>query len=99
MNSYTGRSALLNRQRDRFETLIGRSDYVTAYHPKHVGRLFTQLGTGVINWLTVGSMPRISKQAQGEAEVWKAYDPVTNRTAYFDSENDLRIWIEERYYQ
>jgi len=31
--------------------------------------------------------------------VWKAYDPTTQTQVEFVSEQDLRIWLEERYYQ
>lgn len=31
--------------------------------------------------------------------VWKIYDPVTQIRNEFASELDLRIWLEERYYQ
>lgn len=28
---------------------------------------------------------------------WKLYDPITSETIYFDSEEELRSWIEESY--
>jgi len=31
--------------------------------------------------------------------VWKVHDPVTQARMEFASEQDLRIWLEERYYQ
>ena len=99
MNTYTDRSMRLDHHRHHLETLIGNSDYVTAYHPKQLGTRFNQVIDGVMNWLTAGSMPRISKRIHGEAEVWKVYDPATHRTLYFDQEGALRIWLEERYYQ
>jgi hypothetical protein len=29
---------------------------------------------------------------------WQLYDPSTNRSATFSSEDEVRIWLEERYY-
>lgn len=99
MNSYTDRSVGLEHHRSRLEALIGRTDYTTAYHPKQLGVLLSRVADGVMHWLTTGSMPKISKEMQGETEVWRVYDPVSNRTRYFDNEDGLRVWMEERYYQ
>lgn len=30
--------------------------------------------------------------------IWRVYDPVTERLTYVDSEYDLRVLIEQRYY-
>lgn len=29
---------------------------------------------------------------------WRAYDPVTGETAICDSEDEMRVWIEQRYH-
>lgn len=99
MNSFTDRSTLLEHRRSRLEALVGRSNYITAYHPSQLSRLFSHMFSGIVDWLTKGSMPHISKTMQGDTEVWKVYDPVSNRTLYFEQENALRVWMEERYYQ
>jgi hypothetical protein len=98
VHSYTDRSIRLDH-RHRGSLLRGQSEYITAYHPKQLGPLLKQMMTGIVNWLTTGSMPRISKAVLGETEVWKVVDPMTNRTLYFEEENALRAWMEQRYYQ
>lgn len=30
---------------------------------------------------------------------WQVFDPVTGYFTYFSSEQEVRIWIEERYYR
>jgi hypothetical protein len=30
---------------------------------------------------------------------WHAYDPMTGHSACFGSEDDMRVWIEQRYYK
>lgn len=30
---------------------------------------------------------------------WRVYDPLTRRSATFGSEAEIRIWLEQRYYQ
>jgi hypothetical protein len=98
MNSYTGRSAALEPRHSQLDVLVSRTAYTTAYHPRHLGTLLARIGKHVMHWLTTGSLPRITKTMQGDTEVWKVYDPITNRTHYFDDEADLRVWMEERYY-
>jgi len=97
MNTYTEKSALLEHRR-RLDRLVNPS-YTTAYHPSQLGKLLRRCSQSFMDWLTTGSLPRVSKVMQGDIEVWKVYDPITNGTRYFDHENDLRIWMEQRYYQ
>lgn len=99
MNSYTRSSSttLLDLQRRRFDLLLNHPTN-TVYHPNRLGQLLQQLSQTLAHWLTSGSMPKISKQIQGDAEVWRVYDPVINRTSYFLHEEDLRTWLEQRYY-
>lgn len=34
----------------------------------------------------------------GNGEIsWHAYDPMTKRSACFDSEDDMRAWVEQRF--
>ena len=99
MNIYTHHSTVVDRQRQDLEVLIGRTehDYTTAYHPRHLIKLLAQFGKGVVNWLTAGSLPRVSKEFRGNREIWTVYDPMLERTLRFDDESGLRAWIEDRY--
>lgn len=99
MNSYTEKSNVFASNQYASDTLIPPTGYRTTYHPSRLGGIFARLGNHIMHWLTTGSMPRISKQMVGESEIWKMYDPVSRQTAYFDDENALRIWMENRYYQ
>ncbi len=99
MQSYTNHPISLEHHRQRLESLVQESSYVTAYHPKQVTSLFTRAMQGLTQWLTTGNMPRISKAMQGDREVWKVYDPISAQTQYFEEENALRAWMEQRYYQ
>jgi hypothetical protein len=99
MNSYTHHTTPLHHQRGGLETLVRQPDYTTAYHPARLGNLLAAVGQRLTNWLTTGSMPHISKKVRGTTEVWRVYDPVADRTLYFDQEEPLRAWMETRYYQ
>ena len=44
--------------------------------------------------------PRVWKTSDRSGQVhWHVYDPLTNRYAAFDSEDETRVWLEERYNQ
>lgn len=50
------------------------------------------------NSLVFYSEPKIWKKIDAEGNIfWKTYDPVTGMTAQFDTEQEVRIWLEERY--
>lgn len=99
MNTYAKNSTLFPTPRHELGAIVDHLQYTTAYHPSKLGHLFNQLGHNVMNWLTTGSLPRVSRTMQNGTEVWKVYDPISNCTRYFDQETALRVWMEERYYQ
>lgn len=53
----------------------------------------------LVNQLVRRNEPKIHQtiNRQGTAS-WKVYDPITEQTSYFDSEQNVRQWIENRYY-
>ncbi|MEC4986278.1 MAG: hypothetical protein SAJ37_06645 [Oscillatoria sp. PMC 1068.18] len=45
------------------------------------------------------SEPRIYEKQNSQGKIyWQVYDPVTNFCGSFASENEVRIWLEKRYY-
>ena len=60
--------------------------------------VFKDAGAGLIHYLTRPNEVRIWQVSDRQGiTYWKAYDPYTNTTAYLNSENDLRVWLEQRY--
>lgn len=57
-----------------------------------IGNLLTKL-------LTPSNEPKIwlSKNCYGGIQ-WNAYDPITGRQASLMSEDEVRTWLEQRYY-
>lgn len=50
------------------------------------------------NSLVLYSEPKIWKKTDAEGNIfWKTYDPMTGTTASFDTEHQVRVWLEERY--
>jgi len=38
-------------------------------------------------------------QVWQESNCWRAYDPMTGRSACFGSEEEMRVWIDKCYYR
>lgn len=50
------------------------------------------------NSLVLYSEPKIWKKTDAAGNIfWKTYDPMTGTTASFDTEHQVRVWLEERY--
>jgi len=52
-----------------------------------------QLGRSLVTFLTGSSELQIRKTNEG----WRVFDPISNQTLYFPTEQELRIWLEQRY--
>jgi hypothetical protein len=97
MSTYTPTSTDL-LQRGQFDALTVGSRH-TVYEPSRIGSGLKAMATALMTWLSTGTEPHISKFMQGNTEVWKAYDPVGDRTLYFYEEDELRAWLDHRFYQ
>jgi hypothetical protein len=84
----------LNRERQRLEALVQPT-------PAGLGlkQLLTTLGDNTMKFLTGSNELRIWQRNQNGQSVWFAHDPVTNRTRSFASEQDVRHWLDRRYYE
>lgn len=63
----------------------------------------TSIGKTVLQYLIDAIAPshelRICQTTNQQGDlIWRVYDPITNRSISIDSEYDLRVWIEQRYY-
>ena len=46
----------------------------------------------------IDTEPHVWKTRNHGHNLWHTYDPNTGSSADFASENEVRIWLEERYY-
>lgn len=61
---------------------------------------FKDAGASLIHSMTRPNEIRVWQVVDRHGEpMWKAYDPYNDTTSYLSSENDLRVWIEKRYYR
>ncbi|HEY9596817.1 MAG TPA: hypothetical protein V6D33_04025 [Cyanophyceae cyanobacterium] len=53
----------------------------------------------LIDFLKLSDEPRIWKTTDREGiTVWRIYDPVSDHAVTLDSEDEIRAWLERRYY-
>lgn len=50
------------------------------------------------NALSLNTDPQIWQKKQDDGFVWWVYDPATNQSMCFSSENEVRCWLDERRY-
>lgn len=61
--------------------------------------LSSQLRKFLTNVLTFNTEPRVWQKHDRDGNLsWRVYDPCTNQYATFTSADEVRSWIEERYY-
>ncbi len=54
----------------------------------------------LLNFLTGSQTLNIVKRSRPDGTVqWIVYDPNTEHPRFFDSEQAVRVWLEQRYYQ
>jgi len=57
-------------------------------------------GTRISDSLITDSEPKAWQvRDHSGATYWRVYDPATNRAHAFSSEAEVRMWLEQRYYQ
>lgn len=62
--------------------------------------IFQQIIEGVLTGLSPAQQPQIRSRQNRQGEtVWTVYDPASRVNQQFDSEQEVRIWLEQRYYE
>lgn len=96
----------LQQQRQRLEALVQPTlgtrsvDNSPTHGPIHgLGQALKQLGDRTMRFFTGQNELRIWQRTRNGQPLWFAHDPVTNRTRSFYSEQDVRTWLDQRYYE
>ena len=87
-----------NIEREKLERLFNQSKALH-YQKSRFFLGLKRIGSFLLTVLTQRHEPRIWIDSNANEKRWCAYDPITNRSASFDSEEGLRVWLEQRYYQ
>ena len=57
-------------------------------------------GQTLVNYFAGSQDPRITTRQDDEGRLYyEVYDPVVRSHYRFDSEQEVRVWLDERYYQ
>lgn len=68
--------------------------------PYNLMQSIKRLGQRIAEYFTSQSEIKVWQlQDRSGNTYWRVYDPNTNRSAVFGSEEEVRIWIEEIFYQ
>lgn len=91
----------LQQQRQRLENLVKPTLGSRIHSPNHNGlrQALKQLGDRTMRFFTGQNELRIWQRSRNGQPLWFAHDPVTNRTRSFHSEQDVRTWLDQRYYE
>lgn len=58
------------------------------------------LGGYLQDWMVSRHEPTIEEKCDRNGHCyWRVYDPITQNYSIFDSENKVRVWLDQRYYQ
>lgn len=87
MNSYTHYPNQSSLKRET--SLKGTSNLFAA---------LSKAGQAFVEFLSSGSDLRIWTRQRNGHLIWHVYDPMTEQRQQFSSEEDLRSWLENRYY-
>lgn len=85
----------LNRQRQRLEALVQQPTQGS----RSLAQTLKQIGDRTMRFFTGQTEPRIWQRTRQGQPTWFAHDPITNRTRQFTTEQDVRLWLEKRYYE
>ena len=61
-----------------------------------------RLGRSLLNYFCGATDPRISVRPSGNgrsSDQYRVFDPLTRQHLSFQTERELRVWLDQRYYQ
>ncbi|MBD3883495.1 hypothetical protein IFO70_17135 [Phormidium tenue FACHB-886] len=64
-----------------------------------LGTRLNNVWQSLISYLAGSSEPHVWKTQAADGSHWQVFDPIAQRKLTFDSEADVRVWLEERHYQ
>lgn len=61
---------------------------------------WNSLKQSITTYLYVSSEPYVWETVDRDGHVqWNGYDPITHQSVQVDSEDEMRVWLEDRHYQ
>jgi hypothetical protein len=59
--------------------------------------VWQQMAAAIGNWFNASPEPRIRQRYHAGQSHWQVYDPTTQRSESFATEQEVRVWLEQRY--
>ena len=90
MDSYSSNFNRLELQRRQLEQLARVNSPSSSQWLKGLGQWLVTL-------LTEANQLQVRTKQTREGQVWQVHDPLSNQYQQFDSEEALRVWLEQRH--
>jgi hypothetical protein len=66
----------------------------------NLGKRLSRVKKAIANWVIQTSEPKVSERRDHKGHLYyQVYDPMSNTSAAFGSEAEIRAWLEQRYYR
>ncbi len=66
----------------------------------NLGKRLSRIKKAIASWVIQTSEPKVSERRDRKGHLYyQVYDPVSNTSAAFSSEAEIRAWLEQRYYR
>lgn len=72
---------------------------VSSFRSVQLPAWLNAIASAVVERFIRPRQPVIYYGQNGNGEIWRVYDPQTQQEAMFSNENEVRVWLEHRYYQ
>lgn len=66
-------------------------------YQRSIAALATRWRLGLLAWLTAGGSPKVRQRLTPQGWCWQGFDPWDGQCQTFETEAELRAWLEERY--
>ncbi|NJR58283.1 MAG: hypothetical protein HC769_05125 [Cyanobacteria bacterium CRU_2_1] len=104
MKSYSpsSKSDLFSVDSIKFVTFaeLAENTAETEYKSSSKISIFDRLWQSLLNGFLGNSEPKIYQKRDRYGDVYfRVYDPMTGTSSSFKSEQEVRIWLDQRYYQ
>ncbi len=64
---------------------------------RSMAALITRWRLGLLAWLTAGDSPKVRQRLTPQGWRWQGFDPWDGQCQTFETEAELRAWLEARY--
>jgi hypothetical protein len=77
------------------------ADYLEleGFKPQKKTRIWSRVFQALVDQFIHNHEPQITMKNHADRKYWQVYDPMTQTATTLDTEADVRVWLEQRYYR